>query len=156
MAFVENMCIFYTDSGKVIHKDINLRTNNYEPYNLFSTNGELIDYKYIYINNRTISNIKFYKMHHYYIGNKYTSKLLEWKQTKQNDWDWYITDVNKNDLLTVDEYLQLIEEDIQDPKDKLLLAIRKSLKNSIYESNIDIILNTLKKSYETCISNLNI
>ena len=55
-------------------------------------NEEYIDYNNIYVDNSWIRR-KFYKKYYYYNDNdNRTYRFLEWKQTKDNTWDWYITE----------------------------------------------------------------
>ena len=62
---------------------------------------------------------------------------MEWKQSKDSNWEWYKSDIIIGDLTSLDNYLE-------NPIDNSVKDIDiKELKNEIYE-NINIIINKYK------------
>ena len=101
------LCKFYKN-GNIIYKNINLI--DLESTNIFIdiTNSEIINSKDVYINVST----KIY-YHKFQYGSSYT--FLEWKMSKDGDWEWFKSDTIIGDLTKLKQYLECptkIEEEI--------------------------------------------
>lgn len=91
-------CSFSRNDGKVLYKNINLKTNEseYQTYDL--TNHELIDHSEIYINKEKEIYHKSYNISLEDADCRY----LIWKQTPNKDWDWYSTNnILDKDLICI-------------------------------------------------------
>jgi hypothetical protein len=119
------LCKFYKN-GNIIYKNINLIdltiTNIFEDI----TNSEIINSKDVYINKST--NVYYHKFQY---GSSYT--FLEWKKSKDGNWEWYKSDIIFGELTVLDDYL---ENPINNVKKDIDI---NKLKLELYENILSII-----------------
>ena len=146
--FIENLCIFMKNNGNIIFRDINLNSKKREEFYMSSLdNQEYIDYNDVFINTSWV-NPKYYKKYYYYDDNTRNYRFLEWKKTKDNTWDWFITeDINETELTDVINYLKLENDNkIIENKEIILQKIKLiineySLINNEHDKLIEVISN---------------
>jgi len=120
------LCKFYK-SGVIIYKNINLI--NLATTSIFEdiTNSEIINSDDVYINK---SYNRYY--HKFKYGSSYT--FLEWRQSKDTDWEWFRCDIDGKSLLTLDDYLNK-------PFDQTINEVdTEKLKKELYD-NVLIVIN---------------
>jgi len=123
------LCKFYKN-GNIIYRNVNLIDLTSTNIFIDITNSEIINSNDVYINKST--NTYYHKFQY---GSSYT--FLEWKQSKDSNWEWYKSSIIIGDLTTLRNYLENpINNSVKD------IDI-KELKNEIYE-NIYIIINKYK------------
>jgi hypothetical protein len=131
------LCKFYKN-GNIIYKNVNLIDLASTSIFIDITNSEIINSKDVYINKST--NTYYHKFQY---GSSYT--FLEWKQSKDSNWEWYKSDIIIGDLISLDNYL---ENPIDNGEKDIDI---KELKNEIYENLYIIInkynLNTIQSTY---------
>ena len=100
------LCKFFKN-GDIIYKDINLISLS--STNIFAdiTNSEIINGKDVFIN----KSFDIY-YHKFQYGSSYT--FLEWKKSKDNDWEWFKCDINETTLLSLDSYLNKSDKVLYD------------------------------------------
>jgi len=120
------LCKFYKN-GNIIYRNINLIDLTSTNIFIDITNSEIINSNDVYINKST--NTYYHKFQY---GSSYT--FLEWKKSKDSNWEWYKSSIIIGDLTSLDNYLENpINNSVKD------IDI-KELKNEIYE-NISGIIN---------------
>ena len=85
------ICYFYKN-GNIIYKNRNLITGDNIILLPELTYCEVINHNDVYIDKNTN---KYY--HKFSFGNK--NSFLEWKQAKDSNWEWYISDKIENELV---------------------------------------------------------
>ena len=76
-------------------------------------NEEYIEYNNVYVDNSWVRR-KYYKKYYYYNDNdSRTYRFLEWRQTKDNTWDWYITeDLDEKKLVNIINHLKKEDKNV--------------------------------------------
>ena len=130
MSFIEDVCIFMKNNGNIIFRNINLNSNEKEDFYMSSLDDEeYIEYKNVYVDNSWVRR-KFYKKYYYYDNDSRTSRFLEWKQTRDNTWDWYLVeDINETKIINIINYLKI--------EDKNALIKKKDIVNDKIENIIN-------------------
>ena len=120
------LCKFYKN-GNIIYRNVNLIDLTSTNIFIDITNSEIINSNDVYINKST--NTYYHKFQY---GSSYT--FLEWKKSKDSNWEWYKSSIIIGDLTSLDNYLENpINNSVKD------IDINE-LKNEIYE-NISGIIN---------------
>lgn len=135
---MEDFCYFYRNTGYIVYNDKVLNSQNEIIHN--KINSEMISAKDIYE-----SNERFY--HKSYNLNGNNTRFLEWKQTRNKDWDWFITDIVPSSFYPITKYTNIMIH-LQDYKTDISKYIQKvstrynidnsKIKNLIDEINIVI------------------
>jgi hypothetical protein len=131
------LCKFYKN-GNIIYKNVNLIDLASTSIFIDITNSEIINSKDVYINKST--NTYYHKFQY---GSSYT--FLEWKKSKDGDWEWHKSDIIIEELTVLDDYL----DNPTDGNEKDI-DINK-LKSELYENILNIInkhkLNMKQSTY---------
>ena len=148
--FIEDMCIFMKNNGNVIFRNINLNSNEKEDYYMSSLdNEEYVDYNNIYVDNSWIR-FKFYKKYYYYSdsgSDGKTYKFLEWRKTKDNTWDWYITEnINESKLINIINHVKIEDKNtLTLNKEEIINKIEIIInKFSLIDGEHDLLINNIK------------
>ena len=88
-------CNFYKN-GNINYNNVNLITG--ENVGIFSdaSNSEVINHNDVYVDKNTN---KFY--HKFSFGTKFS--YLEWKKAKDNNWEWFKSDINSSNLQCINK-----------------------------------------------------
>jgi len=111
--------VYFYKNGDIYYKNKNLIDNTQSSIFLNTIDSETINSNDVYYNSKIN---KYY--HKYTLGQSYT--FLEWKQSKDDMWDWYKCDYNLNDLINIKDN-SVIEKSIN--YDMLRKEIRDSITN---------------------------
>jgi len=102
-----DFCSFFKTNGVVVYNCINIKTGLPSEPLTKCADGELINHAEIFINLKT-SDI-YHKSFNLCddildVSGTVTDNIryLLWKETRIGDWDWFISNVNVNDLVTID------------------------------------------------------
>jgi hypothetical protein len=95
---MSELCKFYKN-GNIIYQDVNLIDLTSSNIFLDITNSEIVNINDIYINVST----KIY-YHKFQYGSSFT--FLEWKMSKDGDWEWFKSDIIIGDLTKLKQYLE--------------------------------------------------
>ena len=135
---MEDFCYFYRNTGYIVYNDKVLNSQNEIIHN--KINSEMISAKDIYE-----SNGRFY--HKSYNLNGNNTRFLEWKQTRNKDWDWFMTEIVPSSFYPITKYTNIMIH-LQDYKTDISKYIQKvssrynidnsKIKNLIDEINIVI------------------
>ena len=120
---MSELCKFYKN-GNIIYQNVNLIDLTSSNIFLDITNSEIVNINDIYINAST----KIY-YHKFQYGSSFT--FLEWKMSKDGDWEWFKSDTIIGDLTKLKQYLEYptkIEPEEID-LENLKNDIKKSLKD---------------------------
>jgi len=147
-------CSFFKNNGIVVYNNLNVQTGlPCEPLTNCS-DGELIDNSEIFINKNTgdiyhkCFNICDTSSPINVSGTKNENiRYLQWKETRKKDWDWFITDVNINDLIEISLIDTLSPKSIVENKEL-------SEKLQIIQFKTEVMTNTYILSKKYHINNL--
>jgi hypothetical protein len=153
-------CSFSRNDGKVLYKNINLKTNESENQLYDLTNNELIDHSEIYI---TKEKEIYHKSYNLSLEDS-NSRYLVWKQTPGDDWDWYPSnDILDKDLICIKDLFN--EDSYNDIDSKIKYLTMKteimtntfviSKKYGLTNDEMINITNIIEKTIEDFIINLN-
>lgn len=113
--------VYFYKNGDIYYKNKNLINGTQSSIFLNTSDSETINSNDIYYNNK-----KNTYYHKYTLGQNYT--FLEWKQSKDNTWDWYKCIYNEYELINIKDN-SVIEKHTD--YDKLRKEIHDSIINII-------------------------
>lgn len=113
--------VYFYKNGDIYYKNKNLINGTQSSIFLNTSDSETINSNDIYYNNK-----KNTYYHKYTLGQNYT--FLEWKQSKDNTWDWYKCIYNEYELINIKDN-SVIEKHTD--YDKLRKEIHDSITNII-------------------------
>ena len=135
-----DFCYFFRDSGYVVYNNIVLNLeHNIEYHN--KINSEMISAKDIYENGGRF----YYKS--YYLNddtNSQNVRFLEWRITRNGDWDWFITGIIPSSIHSITKYTN-IKLHIEEYKKDISNYISKiSDRYNIDKSKVNILTDEIK------------
>ena len=97
-----DFCYFYRDTGYIVYNDVVLNSEKEIVHN--KLNSEMISAKDVFENSGRF----YYKSYNLNddISNKST-RFLEWKMTRNGDWDWFITDIIPSSFYPITKYTNI-------------------------------------------------
>ncbi len=103
-------CSFFKNTGDVVYNNINVITGEPTLPLMNCLDGEVINHDEIYIN--VITKKIYHKSPNLNILDDSISnydRYLLWKKTSKGDWDWFITDYNITDLISINDFINFTE-----------------------------------------------
>ena len=135
-----DFCYFFRESGYVVYNNIVLNSkDNIEYHN--KINSEMISAKDIYENGG-----KFYYKSYYLSDdtNSQNVRFLEWRMTRNGDWDWFVTNIIPSSINSITKYTN-IKLHIEDYKKDISNYISKiSDRYNIDKGKINILTDEIK------------
>ena len=137
---MEDFCYFFRDSGYVVYNNNVLNLESKLEYHN-KINSEMISAKDIYENSGRF----YYKS--YYLSdsmNNQNVRFLEWKMTRNGEWDWFVTDIIPISTHSITKYTN-IQLHIEDYKKDISNYINKiSDRYNIDKGKINILTDEIK------------
>ena len=135
-----DFCYFFRDSGYVVYNNIVLNSeHNIEYHN--KINSEMISAKDIYENGGRF----YYKS--YYLNddtNSQNVRFLEWRITRNGDWDWFVTGIIPSSIYSITKYTN-IKLHIEEYKKDISNYISKiSDRYNIDKSKVNILTDEIQ------------
>ena len=134
---MSELCKFYKN-GNIIYQDVNLIDLTSSNIFIDITNSEIVNIDDIYINVST----KIY-YHKFQYGSSYT--FLEWKMSKDGDWEWFKSDTIIGDLTKLKQYLEYPTK--IEPEEIDLENLKNDIKNSLKDLSDKYQLNQKQYDY---------
>ena len=135
-----DFCYFFRDSGYIVYNNIVLNSVKKLEYHN-KINSEMISAKDIYENGGRF----YYKS--YYLSddtNTQNVRFLEWRMTRNGDWDWFVTDIIPSSIHSITKYTN-IQLHIEDYKKDISNYISKiSDRYNIDKGKINILTDEIK------------
>ena len=128
--------VYFYKNGDIYYKNKNLIDNTQSSIFLNTSDSETINSNDIYYNSK-----KNTYYHKYTLGQNYT--FLEWKQSKDNTWDWYKCIYNEYELINIKDN-SVIKKHTD--YDKLRKEIHDSITNII--NKYDLSDGEIQKIYK--------
>tara|TARA_B110001469_G_scaffold57762_1_gene55531 strand:+ start:2232 stop:2765 length:534 start_codon:yes stop_codon:yes gene_type:complete len=120
-----DFCSFFKNNGMVVYNCLNIQTGLPSEPLTNCSDGELINYNEIYINVKTGNiyhksfNLCDDRLEKVNVSGTPADNIryLLWKKTRSGDWDWFISDVNANDLVLIDTLDSMSPKNIRENKE---------------------------------------